>query len=135
MNLVALRLATPAQLPPYVASKTLMPLPGFSCFAATLPTDAQRIVKATTLSAPALLHTLRTRVLGIAARKQTRRPLTAKCRLGQLERLREADRRVRGRHGRPAGAALVAAMVSQISGTRSRVPGGARAAASKRSTT
>ena len=38
MNLVTLPLTTPAQLPPYVASKTLTALRGFFSSAVTLPT-------------------------------------------------------------------------------------------------
>src|SRR5215831_18666119 len=51
MNLVTLPLATPAQLPPYVASRTLMAFAGFFSSAVTLATGEQRIMKATEPSA------------------------------------------------------------------------------------
>src|SRR5262244_2031161 len=51
MNLVTLPLATPAQLPPYVASRTLMAFAGFFSSAVTLATGEQRIMKATHPSA------------------------------------------------------------------------------------
>src|SRR4051794_39314492 len=47
MNLVTLPLATPAQLPPYVASTIRMAFVGFFSSAVTLPTEEQRIIKAT----------------------------------------------------------------------------------------
>src|SRR5262245_21616786 len=47
MNLVTLPLATPVQLPPYVASKTLMAIAGFFSSAVTLHTAEKRIMKAT----------------------------------------------------------------------------------------
>src|SRR5262245_47534266 len=47
MNLVTLPLATPAQLPPYVASRTLMAFAGLFSSAVTLATGEQRIMKAT----------------------------------------------------------------------------------------
>src|SRR5215831_19696639 len=50
MNLVTLPLATPAQLPPYVASRTLMAFAGFFS-SAVLATGEQRIMKATHPSA------------------------------------------------------------------------------------
>src|SRR5262245_52546125 len=51
MNLVTLPLATPAQLPPYVASRTLMAFAGFFSSAVTIATGEQRIMTATHASA------------------------------------------------------------------------------------
>src|SRR5262245_4749133 len=54
MNLVTLPLATPSQLPPYVASKILMAFAGFLSAAPALPTGEQRIMGATNPSAQPL---------------------------------------------------------------------------------
>src|SRR5215813_7775485 len=54
MNLVTLPLATPSQLPPYVASKIRMAFAGFLSAAAALPTGEQRIMEATNPSAQPL---------------------------------------------------------------------------------
>jgi len=96
MNLVTLPLATPSQLPPYVASKTRMAFAGFFSPAVTLPTGEQRIMRATNPSAqPLCIHWFRDLYRGAQATEEAT-PVSC-CRAP----FQSASQRVRSTRERP----------------------------------